>query len=34
MIKKKLLEIDRVNEVWNKQATNKIKLIIVKSENN
>ena len=34
MIKRKLLEIDRVNEVWNKYATNKIKLTIIKSENN
>ena len=34
MINRKLLEIDRVHEVWNKQAANKIKLTIVKSENN
>ena len=34
MIKRKLLEIDRVNEVWNKYAANKIKLTIIKSENN
>ena len=34
MIKRKLLEIDRVKEVWNKQAANKIKLTIIKFENN
>ena len=34
MIKRKLLEINRVNEVWNKYIANKIKLTIIKSENN
>ena len=29
-----MLEIDRVKEVWNKKAANKIKLTIIKSENN
>ena len=29
-----MLKIDRVKEVWNKKATNKIKLTIIKSENN
>jgi hypothetical protein len=34
MIKRKLLEMERVKEVWNKYAANKIKLTIIKSENN
>jgi hypothetical protein len=34
MIKMKLLEMKRVKEVWNEYAANKIKLTIMKSENN
>ena len=34
MIKMKLLEMERVKEIWNKQAVNKIILTITKSENN
>ena len=34
MIKMKLLEIDRVNAVWNRYVVNKIIVIIIKSENN
>ena len=33
IIKMKLLEIDRVKVVWNKYATNKIIVTIIKSEN-
>ena len=34
MIKMKLLKIERVKDVWNKKAANKMKLTIIKSENN
>jgi hypothetical protein len=34
MIKMKLLEIERVKEVWNEYTTNKLKLTIMKSKNN
>ena len=34
MIKMKLLEMKRVKEVWNEYTANKIKLTIIKSEDN
>ena len=34
MIKMKLFEMERVKEVWNEYAANKIKLTIIKSEDN
>jgi hypothetical protein len=34
MTKRKLLKIERIKEAWNKYAASKIKLTIIKSENN